>query len=559
MRAFCEPEPLIIFRNVKKNDSDFTRLQPLFGDKKSPVREFGICIAPFRGKPSERTENLEVVDSIQTTERPLATPVPMKNSSALDLYFAETSALGSYAVIQVWLGEEPIQIVVDRHMGWLQDSLEKFFGVRVAKLNLKQISEYLGWLRKNPPLQFSLATVLGLAPHKNIENSKLVKVFFLDDIAHSKSQRSLIFSLVAQILLEKYTSRETRVVCIEEKHDHKNHVGYAVLIKSNIEGYQVLDAALEFKNIGHQTFYNLHEKSSHQGLSVVWVLKTDAFCVLQSRSLYDEKTKSFTIFSGEGRELKFSFLGRTPTEKKFSREEQQIRLAAPDEFVPIEICFHPFWRRLGHTTLRMGEALYELSSKGWKSHLGKQARAYLFNNPYFKEQYKLYSAAGMSPTSIGVTLMVKKSQVERLQVILQNLVSAQGKEREKFNLYLNNCNQGIMRVLTEAGISGFTDKGYHGFSAVLSFRKILVEPHLEQVGLTLYPLPGTEINEALIRRWIPRLLYRHNSTMMEVSRALPSLYWDAVVFWCKRVSDVIFKFTKLRLWKGRDGYQYLNT
>ncbi|MGE3756977.1 MAG: hypothetical protein AB7H97_04435, partial [Pseudobdellovibrionaceae bacterium] len=362
-------------------------------------------------------------------------------------------------------------------------------------------------------------------------------------------------------LIEKYTQRESRVVKIEEKYEDKSHSGYMVLIRSQISGYQVLDSALEFKNIGHHIFYSMNEKTTHQGSPVLWTIKKNEFRVLRSDSVYDDKAKTFSIVSGRGNELNFSILGRTPAEKRFKAEEQQIRSASPDDLVPIEIAFHPFWRRLGHTTLRIGESLYELSSKGWKVYgsQGSSARAYLFNNPFFKEQYKRYSPSGMSPTSIGVTMLAPKYKVDQLQVTVQNLVSAQGKEREKFNLYWNNCNQGIMRVLSEVGFEGFSDKGYHGFSSVLSFRQILIDPPLPRIGIYLYPLPGTEISGANIRKWIPKLLYRHNSTRQEVARALPSLYWDAVVFWGKKTSDVIYRFTKLRLWKGHDGYQYLNT
>jgi hypothetical protein len=46
---------------------------------------------------------------------------------------------------------------------------------------------------------------------------------------------------------------------------------------------------------------------------------------------------------------------------------------------------------------------------------------------------------------------------------------------------------------------------------------------------------------------------------MEIFRAIPSLAWDSIVFGCRRLSDLIYKVFKVRLWKGLDAYQYLNT
>lgn len=472
-------------------------------------------------------------------------------------YFRLVNKLDSYSVIEVHLNaREKVQIVVDSHLPWLHTSLEKHFGGPVETLTLEQIESFIGSLRsaKN---RFELQAFLGLAPHKSLDKAKFLRVFYLDDIKNNDTHRPLVLALVKQILIERYTKLDSRVAVIETRILDKSRRTYAILIREPKESFRVLIPSGQAPEV-HDTI--LKETCEARRLSdgtpfELELLHTE-FRVFHPKYKWSERNKIFSIISGTGKELAFTVTGRTPAEKRFKREEEEIRAAAAEQLVPIEIGFHPFWRRLGHTTLRIGESLYELSSKGWKVHGAgaDSARAYLFNNPFFKAQYAIYSASGMPPISIGVTLLAKKQNVERLQLTLENLVAAQGRNKEKFSLMLNNCNQGIMRVLTLAGFEGFTEKGYMGFSSVLSFRRVLLYPPLRAVALHIYPLPGSEITETNLRRWVPRLVYRYNSVVMEMTRAIPSLLWDMLVFFAKRVNKILYKYTKVRIWNDADLY-----
>ena len=112
----------------------------------------------------------------------------------------------------------------------------------------------------------------------------------------------------------------------------------------------------------------------------------------------------------------------------------------------------------------------------------------------------------------------------------------------------------LKRVLEMAGLPGFISNGFMGFSSVLSFRRLLLHPLLPVNARYIYPLPGSEVNEPNLRRWIPRLIYRHNSVVQEWFRAIPSLGVDAVAFGIKRLSDGIYFLFRVRLWQGTDPY-----
>lgn len=471
-------------------------------------------------------------------------------------YFKHVKKLDSYSVIEVRLNaRETVQIVVDSHLPWMQTSLDSHFGGPVESLTLEQIETFIASLRSQKN-RFELQAFLGLAPHKNIDRAKFLSVFYLDDIKNNDAHRPLVLALVKQIMIERYTKLDSRVAVIETRVEDKSRRTYAIVIREG-KSFRVLIPSGQLPSVNNTHLSSAIEKRRMpDGTMMELELLHTEFRVIHPKITWSEKNKIFSIISGTGKELAFNVTGRTPAEKRFKREEDEIRQAEAEQLVPIEIGFHPFWRRLGHTTLRIGESLYELSSKGWKVHGAgaDSARAYLFNNPFFKSQYAIYAPTGMPPISIGVTMMAPKHKVERLQVILENLVAAQGRKAEKFSLMLNNCNQGIMRVLTLAGFEGFTENGYLGFSSVLSFRRVLLYPPLNATSLHIYPLPGSEITETNLRRWVPRLVYRYNNELMEMTRAIPSLLWDMVVFFAKRVNNILYKYTKVRLWNDADLY-----
>ncbi len=475
-------------------------------------------------------------------------------------FFKRTSKFGSYAIVEAMINpREVVQVVVDQNAPWIQEAIDSFFGEGVEKLSLDQIRDFLGEFKGRKRKHFDLQRSIGLAPHKALSKSKFLNIFYLDDILNEKDHASLVSSLVAQVLLEKFTNRDSRLVYFQESRGGQLRRDYAVLVSSKKDsGAEILDTQGAFPNVSNLRIQDIrfsHFDAKNEEFVAYEILESD-LRLLQPRQKWVEKEKRFSIFAGHGRELDFGVSGRTPTEKRFKREQAQIEQASLDELVPMEIAFHPFWRRLGHTTLRVGESLFELSSKGWRAHNGgtTSARAYLFNNPYFKHQYGLFKHVGMPPISIAVNVNIPKHQALRLRNLMTELSEADGKNREKFSLYTNICNQGIMRVLELSGLPGFSSKGYLGFSSILSFRRLLLHPELPVNARYVYPLPGSEITEANLRKWIPRLLYRHNTSFLEFTRAIPSLGVDALAFGFRRVSDLIFKLIRIRLWQGTEPY-----
>ncbi len=85
------------------------------------------------------------------------------------------------------------------------------------------------------------------------------------------------------------------------------------------------------------------------------------------------------------------------------------------------------------------------------------------------------------------------------------------------------------RVLSESGIEGFETKGFMGFSSVLSFRKMLVQPIHPIQALNIYILPNIQVSELLLRRWIPAVIYKHNTVKSEIARTLP-LYFHTYLY-----------------------------
>lgn len=483
-----------------------------------------------------------------------------KRSTAKE-FFARTHKLGTYSIVEALLGpRDLVQIVVDQNASWIDDFVRKALDVEsFTKLTIKEIRAILKAYKKQMGYKVDLRQFLGLAPHKSLKRSKFLNIFYLDDIRDDKDHSSLILCLLGQVLIEKYSGRDSRVVYIQENRGGSYRRDYGLLLRSKRDKtVEFVDAGLVFPCIDGSTCETLEcapFDSGSEDFVRYEVLESD-FRVLHPRFKWTEKEKKFSIFGGHGGELDFVVSGRTPSEKRFRKEQSQIDKAELDELVPIEIGFHPFWRRLGHTTLRVGESLFELSSKGWRAHMGgtSSARAYLFNNPYFKHQYGLFKHVGMPPLSISVSVSVPKHQAIRLCNLMTELAEADGKNREKFSLYWNNCNQGIMRVMELAGLPGFCSKGYLGFSSILSFRKLLLFPDLPVKARYVYLLPGSEISEANLRQWIPRLLYRHNTSYLEMMRAIPSLWIDGVAFGFRRVSDFIYKTLRIRLWQGTEPY-----
>lgn len=475
-------------------------------------------------------------------------------------FFERSTALGSYALIETSIApREVVQIVVDRMANWIGLEVDKYFGQQRAKLTVQEVREFVSAYSRSIRFKVDFRIFAGLAPHRTVGRSKFLNVFYFDDIRGDSSNKNLVLTILTQVLLERFTTRESRMVLIQQSKRDRISRSFAVMVLSKRDGTaEFIDATNRFPQLSQSRWQSLQYSLFDERLEefVTYSILENDLRILQPNHKWTEREKRFSIFAGNGKEVPFTVCGRTPAEKRFNLENQIIDASDDNDLVPIEVGFHPFWRRLGHTTLRVGESLFELSSKGWRAHAGgaNSARAYLFNNPYFKHQFGLYKHVGMPPVSLSVSLLVTKKQAVQLRSVMRSLSDMEGREREKFSLYWNNCNQGIMRLMEDAGLPGFCSKGYLGFSSILSFRKLLLYPDLPVNACYVYPLPGAVTSETNLRNWIPRLLYRHNTTWLEMTRAIPSLWVDGIAFGFRRVSDIIFKLAKVRLWRGTEPY-----
>ena len=88
----------------------------------------------------------------------------------------------------------------------------------------------------------------------------------------------------------------------------------------------------------------------------------------------------------------FILQGRSTAERKFKQEAEVLRHATTDDSLTVEWIFLPFYNIYGHSVVRIGNQLYEFGKHGWKLHTS--ARAFLFNNPFFKRRVARYRDSG---------------------------------------------------------------------------------------------------------------------------------------------------------------------
>lgn len=413
--------------------------------------------------------------------------------------------LGKYSKVTFFhRAAASLSVIYDRDANWIMTYVKEVFPQIPDSLSLDNVSAVLKALKKSNSL-------------KNLLGSRAPAVretLYFDDLNSLQSYQDVLMTLAAKQLMDCFTRVESRILCL-----HIPQKGDRLVLAIRSKGSSCIkffDPSLSMPELNF-------EAGDLGLLNNKYLLLENKILVQNSQEEWTNQKKNFALFGAEGQELNIQIMGRTPAEKRFDREAEIIDKAAPEQLVPIEINYHPFWRPLGHTTLRVGKHLYELSATGWKAHNSgaNTARAFIFNNPFFKKQLRLFADKNIAPMSIGVTLMVPKTKVDVLLIILENLAAAQGSQKEKFSLLKNNCNQGIVRVLTQAGIEGFDHKGYLEFSTVLTYRQILLNPQHPVEGIRIYPLPNTQFTQAEVRRWIPVLLYRSNSISREIIRALP--------------------------------------
>ncbi len=483
---------------------------------------------------------------VETLETATTAPKTAKASvktpaSPLQVYFQKFARLGNYSILHLTLptSTEKMQIVVEQDIEWIETSLKKFFKQEVKDLSLEQIYDFM--LQFSRKLRLStLSDRLGLGGQENENPNAFAKLFYFDDYAKGIPRQSIAFSIIAQILFERFTRLETRIVPLTCLKSATPQRVYALAVQNPIVRSQFFLFDPTGENSG------LHKQDIDSVVGDKFMLHLEDLQVSHPPSVWNDKNKSITLIGDNGRQLDFTISGRTPTEKRFAREEEIIKNAGPNDLVPMEIYFLPYYRPLGHTAVRIGGSLYELQMKGWKAHADgtNSPRAFLFNNPFFRSQYAMLKKFGMPPISMGKTIYVEKHKVERLNIILENQVAAKGKAKQKFNILTNNCNQGITRALAQADIGRFETNGYMGFSSVLTFRRFLLESDFPNEKLHIYPLPNMQISEPLLRQWIPQLIYRHNSVRREIIRAFPRYFHNiayANVMFVRRKIVGLFK------------------
>ncbi|MBO9666865.1 MAG: hypothetical protein J7501_08635 [Bdellovibrio sp.] len=428
--------------------------------------------------------------------------------------FKKQSALGRYSKVTFFRPEKgSLHVIYDSEAPWLAGMMKELFGTVPESLTLEQIYWALRRIKRSLTLQ-SWAQQLGLTKKKYLGGVR--EHFYFDEPSGLLREPEILMALVAKCLFEKYTRIETRIVTLQCLKNLRTSWTLVIKIQGQRPVNLIFDSSFRLKKYHLEHFEN--------GLLLrKFKFIEDRVMVTVPQGEWTTQKKSLSIFSQAGNEINFQITGRTPAEKRFEKDEETIKTAEASQLVPMELNFHPFWRPLGHTTLRIGRSLYELSATGWKAHNqgANTARAFIFNNPFFRKQLGLFADQGMPPMSLGVTLLVPKHKIDVLQVILENLAAAQGSQKEKFSLLKNNCNQGIVRVLTQAGIEGFDYSGYLEFSTVLTYRNLLLNAQHPVEGVRIYPLPNTILEENTVRSWIPHLLYRNNNVSRELRRALP--------------------------------------
>lgn len=412
-----------------------------------------------------------------------------------------------------------LAVIYDKKSDWIMSFVRAAFTQVPDSMNLDSVSLVLAKIKKANTFKLNILS-------SRVSDQK--ETIYFDDLSTLQNHQDVLMVLAAKQLLACFTKIESRILCLQVP--QKGNVLMLAIRSKGSKCIRLFDPTLSIPEINMESvdLGLLNNKYSILENSVL---------VQNSQEEWTNQKKSFSLFGDTGQEINFQVMGRTPAEKRFDKEADIVDKAEPDQLVPLEINYHPFWRPLGHTTLRVGKHLYELSATGWKAHNSgaNTARAFIFNNPFFKKQLRVFADKNIAPMSIGVTLMVAKSKIDRLLIILENLAAAQGSQKEKFSLISNNCNQGILRVLTQAGIEGFDHKGYLEFSTVLTYRQILLNPQHPIEGVRIYPLPNTQFTQDEARRWIPSLLYRSNSVSREILRAIPIFPADFVYLNWKRV------------------------
>ncbi len=228
-----------------------------------------------------------------------------------------------------------------------------------------------------------------------------------------------------------------------------------------------------------------------------------------------ESLWALTCRSALGQGKQYNVLSRGQAEKRFKLEQQAYEKAGPSDLVAVEWIFLPYYFPLGHSALRVGNTVWEFTSKGWKVHGtgGDNARAFLYNNPFFRTQYgKFESEESMVPFSIGRSKMFPKSLVEKLFQSNDKLEQA-----KSFSVLLRNCNQCLIDLTNEHQLDfSQPQTWYEKFSSVRTF-----QPMLEAASeVNIYPLPNAKIEAGNISDLIPQSINESRTNSAELLRVV---------------------------------------
>lgn len=357
---------------------------------------------------------------------------------------------------------------------------------------------------------------------KSIWLSKLIKKFKtareqkikntdLFDLEASPDKRPLYSALLTKTLLDNLTSRKNSLVVLKGTLKGQPIELDAVAIKGG-----ETDAQIVIPSLTHKVF-NLNSEGQVQleiqGQMILLEVSASPWKLEPLDTVKTAKSTDFTLMASNGRLLKMNLQGRSAFERKMKQEAELIQNASSDNEVPVEWYFHPHYAPLGHTTIRIGDVLYNFTTKGWDIH-GEGAsnpRAFLFNNPFFKNQYERFKDQGMPPFTLGVTLKIQKSAIEKF------IASVHSEKTQEFSLFFNNCNQCVIRNFSETPLAQLDAKTYQAFSSAMSFRELILEAPVKMDDvISLYPVTSLDSLNLNLRELIPARLYKSNTTLKEI-------------------------------------------
>ncbi len=440
-------------------------------------------------------------------------------------YLNALGNLGSLCILETDLPRlGQARILVGQHQHWLDPLLADYFEGEVSQLALHEIQAFLDHLHAHVKKTHRIARCGARLRQWFLPRSKPQPLYRLETLSRHPEQHALVLAVIAQHLLERFNRRVSWLVPIDiaQQGERQAHWGLLLAPKKKQAPLRFWDPSGHYPKLHDIEVDTLSTTlPAPAGQPPVQLhIAPRRLRIMRPDTGEAADRNAVTLIAPTGKALNLVLQGRSAAEKRFRAQERQIAAAGPQEQVPLELCFHPYWFQFGHTTLRVGEALYEFTQHGWKKHHqgADKARGFLFNNPFARKQYAQYAADGMAPMSLGCELQLTRAALSRLEHYLEAEIAAESGPHTAFSLLRNNCNHAIMRAFEHLGLPGFSSAGYRGFSSVLSFRRTLLYPEVPITRIYAYPLPGVEADPEQVRRWMPKRLYTDNNILLELLR-----------------------------------------